>query len=106
MIPWSKLPHNTSVNKLGYLPLQLVMGKPVTIPGLITDTQASESTSDSEAVQRTLENLTRIVSKFLVADMRRKLKECQGIQTQSYQHLGGFVEGDKVWYQTLNGNSW
>ena len=29
-----------------------------------------------------------------------------GILTQSYQHLGGFVESDKVWYQPLSGNSW
>ena len=38
--------------------------------------------------------------------MRRKLKECQGLRTQAYQHIGDYVEGDKVWYQPLNGNSW
>ena len=38
--------------------------------------------------------------------MRRKLKECQGIRTQAYQHIGDYVEGDKVWYQPTNGNSW
>ena len=29
--------HNTSVNKLGYSPLQLVMGQAVTVPGLNTE---------------------------------------------------------------------
>ena len=53
-----------------------------------------------------MENLTKIVFGFCKADIRRKLKECQGIWTQSYQHLRGFVEGDKVWFQPLNGNSW
>ena len=24
----------------------------------------------------------------------------------SYQHLGGYLEGDKVWYQPFNGNTW
>ena len=61
--------HNTSVNKLGYSPLQLVTGKAVTIPGLTTGNVASESMSDSEAVQRTMENLTRVISEFREADM-------------------------------------
>ena len=50
--------HNTSVNKLGYSPLQLVTGKAVTLPGLMTGNVATESMTDSEAVQRTIENLT------------------------------------------------
>ena len=38
--------------------------------------------------------------------MRRKLKECQGLRTQAYQHMRDYVEGDRVWYQPLNGNFW
>ena len=38
--------------------------------------------------------------------MRKKLKECQGIRTQAYQHMRDYIEGDKVWYQPLNSNSW
>ena len=38
--------------------------------------------------------------------MRRKLKDCQGLRTQAYQHIGDYIESDKVWYQLLNGNSW
>ncbi len=56
------------MNKLGYSPLQLVTGKAVTLPSLTTGNVASESMSDSKAVQRILENLTRIVSKFHEAD--------------------------------------
>ena len=66
--------HNTSVNKLGYSPLQLVTGKAVTIPGLTTGNVATESMTDSEAVQRTMENLNRTVSEFREAEMRKKLK--------------------------------
>ena len=98
--------HNTSVNKLGYSPLQLVTGKAVTIPGLTTGNVASESMSDSEAVQRTMENLTRVISEFREADMRQKLKDCQGFRTQAYQHSEGFIEGDLVWFQHRNGNAW
>ena len=62
--------HNTSVNKLGYTPLQLVTGKAVTLPGLTTGNIATESLTDSEAVQRTMELLTKTTHEFRVADMR------------------------------------
>ena len=94
--------HNTSVNKLGYSPLQLVTGKAVTIPGLTTGNVATESMSDSEAVQRTMENLTKIISEFREADMCQKLKDCQRFRIQAYQHQGQYVEGDLVWFQNLN----
>ena len=38
--------------------------------------------------------------------MKKKLKECQGLRTQAYQHLENYIEGDKVWYQPINGISW
>ena len=81
-------------------------GKAVTLPGLTTGNIASESMTDSEAVQRTIENLTRTISEFREADMRKKLKECQSHRIMSYQHRGEYVEGDKVWYQPMNGNAW
>ena len=80
--------HNTLVNKLGYSPLQLVTGKAVKIPGLTIRNVTSDSMSDSEAVQRTIENLTIIITKFREADMRQKLKDCQKFRTQAYQHFG------------------
>ena len=73
--------HNTSVNKLGYTPLQLVTGKSVTLPGLTTGNESTESMSDCEAVQRTLETLNRITSEFREAEMRKKLKDCQNVRT-------------------------
>ena len=69
--------HNTSVNKLGYSPLQLVTGKSVTLPILTTGNTGTESMTDCEAVQRTMENLYKIEAKFREADMKKKLKECQ-----------------------------
>ena len=38
--------------------------------------------------------------------MRKKLKECQGIRTQAHQYVGDYDEGDRFWYQPMNGNSW
>ena len=51
--------------------------------------------TDCEAVQRTIENLNKTVAEFREADMKKKLKECQGLRTQAYQHLENYVEGDK-----------
>ena len=78
--------HNTSVNKMGYSPLQLVTGKAVAIPGLTCGNVATESMIDSEAVRRTLENLMKITSEFRESDMRKKLNECQKVRTQAHQH--------------------
>ena len=61
------------VNNLGFSPLHLIIGKAVTISGLTTGNKATESMSDSEAVQRTMENLTRVISEFREVDMRQKL---------------------------------
>ena len=88
--------HNTSVNKLGFSPLQLVTGKTATIPGLTTGTVATKIMTDAKAVQRTKENLTNVISEFRQLDMRQKLQDCQKYRTQSYNHTGGFIEGDKV----------
>ena len=53
-----------------------------------------------------MENLTRVISEFREADMRQKLQDCQKYCTQAYNHTGGFIEGDKVWFQPLNGTLW
>ena len=42
--------YNTSVNKLGYSPLQLMTGKVVTLPGVTTGNEATESMTDLEVV--------------------------------------------------------
>ena len=96
---------DTSIDKLGYSPLQLVTGKSVTLPGLTTGNVGTESMTDCEAVQRTMENLAKTISEFRKAHMKRKLKECQGVRMQAYQHLDNYIEGDKVWYQPMNTNS-
>ena len=78
--------------------------KVLTLPGLTTGNEATESMTDSEAVQRTMENLAKTTSEFHEANMRCELKECQGPWVQAYQHLDEYMKGHLVWYQPLNGN--
>ena len=65
-----------------------------------------ESLTDCEAVQKTLETLNKITAEFREAEMRKKLNDCENVRTQSYQNLDNYLEGDLVWYQPPNGNSW
>ena len=51
--------HNTSVNKLGYSPMQLMTGKSVTLPGLTIGNVASDSVTDAESERTVLEKSTR-----------------------------------------------
>ena len=67
---------------------------------------ATKSMTDAEAVQRTMETLSKTISEFREAEMRRKLKDCQRVRVMSYQHQGPYLEGDKVWYQQHDGNAW
>ena len=56
--------HKISVTKLGYTPLNWLKGKSVTLPRLTTGNESTESISDCEAVQRTLETLNKITAEF------------------------------------------
>ena len=66
--------HITSINKLGYSPLQLVTGQAVMVPGLMTGNVATKSMLDSQAVRRIMENLMKITSEFREQTLRRNLK--------------------------------
>ena len=68
--------YNTSVNNLGYSPLQLVTDKAFTIPGLTAGNEATESLPDSEAVQLTLEEITKIIEMIQTFPSRQCCTTC------------------------------
>ena len=68
--------------------------------------EATESVSDMEAVQRVMERLLKTQTEFREAEMRMKIKDCQGVRVKSNQHRGQYLEGDKVWYQHENSKAW
>ena len=37
---------------------------------------------------------------------QKKLRDCQNLRVRDYQYCRNYVEGDKVWFQPLNGNAW
>ena len=94
--------HNNNVNKLGYT---LVIGKTCNLPGLIIGNVASESVSDTEAMQKDMEMILETATEFRDRDMCLKLKDCQKVWIREYQHQGPYIEGDKAWYQYHNSNA-
>ena len=70
---------NTNVNKLGFIPFQLVTRKACNMPGLTLGNVARESVFETEAVQKVMERLLKIQTKFREVEMHMKLKHCQGI---------------------------
>merc|ERR1712240_782985 len=98
--------HNTSVNKAGFSPLQLVTGKAANIPGLTMGNEGSESLTDAEAVNRIMETRSKVTQEFREAETRKKLKDCQKIPVRTYQHQGNYIAGDKIWFQHNEGNAW
>ena len=54
--------HNTSINKIGYLPLQLTTGKAVKIPRLTSGNEATENMTFAKAVKKIMKTLTKSIA--------------------------------------------
>ena len=67
--------HNTNINRLGYTPLQLVIGKLCSLPDLMMGNEATESVSDMEAVQKVRERKLKNQVEFREAEVRMKIKD-------------------------------
>ena len=67
---------------------------------------APESISETEAVQKVIEINLITTAEFREAEMRMKLKECQGVRIRQYHLQGQYIEGEKVWYQHRDSNTW
>ena len=57
-------------------------------------------------MQRVLERIPETKAEFREAKMRMKLKDCQGVRVRQDQHQDKYLEGDKVWYQHQDSNTW
>ena len=72
--------YDTNVNRAGFLPLTLVTGKAVSIPGLTMGNEGSESLTDAKAVREILETIHKVTKEFREAETKVKLKECKGVR--------------------------
>ena len=77
MASWT---HNTNVNVLGYLPLQLVTGKSIVLPGLNNGNVVTESEYDDKAVRKIMETHNGMMKEFRELDFSKKLKKASKVQ--------------------------
>ena len=61
--------------------------------------------TDCEAVQFMMERLNNTVSEFREVEMK-KTQGMSGTADTAISTLWGYLEGDQVWYQPMQGNSW
>ena len=81
MASWT---HNTNVNVLGYSPLQLITGKGITFPGLMTGNTATDSLYDDKTVRKIMERHYEIMKKFREAEFSRKLDRARQTRSKRY----------------------
>ena len=84
MAAWT---HNTNVNVLGYMPLQLMTGKSIVLPGLVTGNVATESLYDDEAVRRIMERHLELMKRFREAEFSRKLERAKNMRLKGYEDM-------------------
>ena len=69
MASWT---HNTNVNVSGFMPMQLMTGKSVMIPGLTTGNIATDSVSDEEMVRNMMERYYLMLKEFNEVEFSNK----------------------------------
>ena len=102
-LAWAVSAKNALQNQGGYSPNQLLFGKNVNLPSVISDLPpALESSSSSEVVRRNLNALHAARKNFIKAEssntIRRALRH--NVRTYAEEH---YNDGDKVFYMQRTG---
>ena len=80
------------MNVLGYEPMKLVTGKSMNIPGGTVGNNATDSSFDSEAVQKIMERHQDLNKRFREIDYSEKIKKCRsGVMNNRF-----YKEGEEV----------
>ena len=79
---WSQ---NTNVNKLDYSPMQLQLGKAVTLPGLIEGNIVTDSPFDSELVEKLITNAKNAIKNFCTENYKQKISEAAATRVPRYK---------------------
>ena len=99
---WS---HNTNVNKLGYSPMQLQLGKAVVLPGFTEGNIVTESDFDSELVEKLIRNKKNAVKNYNVANFSQKISEA--VATRVPRYTGKvYKKNEEVYIQKEDKKRW
>ena len=79
---WS---HNTNVNELGYSPMQLQLGKAVTLPGFTEGNIVTDSKFDNELVEKLITNTKNAIKNFCTENYCQKITEAAATRVPKYK---------------------
>merc|ERR1712115_665392 len=103
IIKTAELTHNTSVNKAGFSPLQLAIGKATKIPELTMGIIYNKSLIDAKVNEKIMETKNKITQLFREAEPRKRLKDYQKIPIRTGDKIG--CQHNDAWHnpaETIN----
>ena len=99
---WS---HNTNVNRLGYSPMQLQLGKAVTLPGFTEGSIVTDSKFESELVEKLILNAKNAIKNFSIENFRQKISEAVATRVPKYKGRR-YENGEEVYIQREDEKRW
>ena len=99
---WS---HNTNVNRLGYTPMQLQLGKSISLPGFTEGTIVTDSKFDSEIVEKLITNMKTAIKNFNIANFKEKITEATATRIPKYCRYV-YDKGEEVYIQKEDKKLW
>ena len=99
---WS---HNTNVNKLGYSPMQLQLGKAVTLPGFTEGSIVTDSKFENELVEKLILNAKNAIKNFNIENFKQKITEAAATRVPRYRGRK-YQNGEEVYIQREDLKRW
>ena len=99
---WS---HNTNVNRLGYSPMQLQLGKAVSLPGFTEGSIVTDSKFENELVEKLISNTKNAIKNFKIQNFQQKISEA--VATRVPRYMGRvYKNGEEVYIQREEQKRW
>ena len=87
------------------MPLQLMTGKSIVLPGLVTGNLTMESLYDDEVVRMIMERHSEMMKGFIEVEFSRKLERASNTRSRGHEDIV-LKEGDLVFYQHKGKKAW
>ena len=104
-IPWAVSAKNALLNTYGFSPNQLVFGRNINLPNVMTDLPPAQNTNSGPLIAKHLLILHKARQVFIQQESCEKLRRALNKQTRTYSDLQ-FHNGDLVYYKRLNRSEW
>ena len=104
-LAWSVCAKNLLINSKGFSPHQLVLGRNVNLPTVLSDKlPALEGQTESPTVAEHLPSLHLARKAFIMAESSEKIQRALCKQTRQTRAV--YTNGDEVYYKRSDNNKW